>query len=819
MIRNVSLIIIVVLSLFTSAFATTGLTSTQAGVKKKILYDIDMVEIFTNASMLSSSEKRDSIDKLNQLRSRADTLVYPLDATGFRAILPFHEIQEDVYRVYAKVLDLYTPTPLFVWHTAKNEKMDLFVTPVDNLSALEIKMMQNEYRFETLNITNSSTSSKTVDIELSNLPLGASMEVFRGEFVDSKKTRFGPGGYSDYEGTNALIQLSTPYSMTIPSGMTKQVTFLINSKNISAGSYPIKISLKSGSFEKLVDLNLIVSDVVFPTKLDYSLLMYDMIVNKTRGITEENQQAAALDYIKHYGNTVAVVRPIVPIPTSSYFDSSGNLKSGFDFSRWDQVITLFPDAKYYLAHIDISGKFAGFTAGTPLWERALGTWAKAFGDHMISLNKDPSQLVLELGDEPRSDSALERSTMFIKAVKKIAPTVTTYCTLHAKSGIEKFWGQELLKNVDIACIARHHFNGRSSARNNLNETQKAFYRGRINRGKQLWFYGTRYSAYYSPEFRMIDMMKDFYNGSSGGGYWAYADIGSSSSSWNMYATYRNYSPLFIDKNSITTGRQWEAMREAIQNIQYLIMLRDIVANLEAQGTTSADIDSAKRLLLLSNTPTSAQEIEDVRVEALELIEKLHSNSSSILYSLNIVNGTGNGMNKAGDRVTIVANTPNEGYVFDGWTSSGGGVFLDASSATTQFIMTAYSTDVTANFKEEILPDPDPDPDPDPAVETRVLKIGSKLKYGDVAIGSSLIKELTLTNLGNSDLEISEIYFHESIADAYSSTWSGVIRAGESQQVPIEFKPMAEKRYDGSVYVSSNKTNGGDSDKGLFGKGI
>ena len=34
---------------------------------------------------------------------------------------------------------------------------------------------------------------------------------------------------------------------------------------------------------------------------------------------------------------------------------------------------------------------AGFSFGTDEWERAVGSWAKAFGRYMSSLGKDPSQ--------------------------------------------------------------------------------------------------------------------------------------------------------------------------------------------------------------------------------------------------------------------------------------------------------------------------------------------------------------------------------------------------------------------------------------------
>ena len=48
------------------------------------------------------------------------------------------------------------------------------------------------------------------------------------------------------------------------------------------------------------------------------------------------------------------------------------------------------------------------------------------------------------------------------------------------------------------------------------------------------------------------------------------------------------------------------------------------------------------------------------------------------------------------QVINIAATPNDGYVFDGWTSTGG-AFGDAAKAVTTFTMPAYAVTVTANF--------------------------------------------------------------------------------------------------------------------------
>jgi uncharacterized repeat protein (TIGR02543 family) len=69
----------------------------------------------------------------------------------------------------------------------------------------------------------------------------------------------------------------------------------------------------------------------------------------------------------------------------------------------------------------------------------------------------------------------------------------------------------------------------------------------------------------------------------------------------------------------------------------------------------------------------------------------------ILYSLDVVNGTGSGSYAYGTSVAITAEAM-PGYTFAGWTSDdGNGSFANASSASTRFTMPNGNASVTANF--------------------------------------------------------------------------------------------------------------------------
>jgi len=69
------------------------------------------------------------------------------------------------------------------------------------------------------------------------------------------------------------------------------------------------------------------------------------------------------------------------------------------------------------------------------------------------------------------------------------------------------------------------------------------------------------------------------------------------------------------------------------------------------------------------------------------------------YAVTVNSGTGGGDFAEGATVSITANAPATGKVFDKWTTSDGVVFANANSATTTFVMPAKAVTVTATYKD------------------------------------------------------------------------------------------------------------------------
>jgi hypothetical protein len=69
------------------------------------------------------------------------------------------------------------------------------------------------------------------------------------------------------------------------------------------------------------------------------------------------------------------------------------------------------------------------------------------------------------------------------------------------------------------------------------------------------------------------------------------------------------------------------------------------------------------------------------------------------YAVTVTDGTGSASYEEGATVTITANAPAEGKVFDTWTSSGI-TLADPTNATTTFTMPANAVTVTATYKDD-----------------------------------------------------------------------------------------------------------------------
>jgi len=126
----------------------------------------------------------------------------------------------------------------------------------------------------------------------------------------------------------------------------------------------------------------------------------------------------------------------------------------------------------------------------------------------------------------------------------------------------------------------------------------AFYVRQRQAGRKLWFYSCSGPGKLLDPYSYHRLQHWFcwkYK-AEGSGFWAFGDS-NGASSWNEYLTLRGaYTPVFLDETTVTSGKHMEAIREGIEDYEYLVMLQKEIAELDRQGRTDAIIGKAKILL-------------------------------------------------------------------------------------------------------------------------------------------------------------------------------------------------------------------------------
>ncbi len=636
--RAVQLLILISLS-FSSLYGQyeDQLKETQKRVKERILDDVKKVS-FDIAELALSSDYKDSLLKiLDSVKVKANADTYPQELTGFRAILPFHENHAKVFSVYSSILNEKSYDSLEVWQISRFDHFDLFAVPfkrfnpsvfdppLGKVSQIDLTMMRNERRSQAVNVTNCTPNAQTVKVILSNIPQNCDINVLYTVFVDTKRGLAEPSALlpANKNGSNWMFD--------IPSGLTRQVWFMVNSKDVVAGKYEILVKIESDVSSKEFPFKLTIAPIEFPNKPDYNLAMFDYAADMGRAITAENQKAAIEDLQDHLV-TMYSVHSTKPRISSSDFDASGNLIGQPDISQWEETVKMLPDSQYITVFLalqwDKSGLgfiFADFPAGSEAGDNALKQWVQYFENACKTLGVNPERILLMTFDEPRSNENFIAVYKSLKIIKENS-SFTTYVTTGVR-GIDNEYCVKSLEYTDISQPNRRHFNELSI------KNQQIFRDFAKKSGKQLWFYDAGYS--YKDQgfsYYIRGGWQDILMGGTGSAYWSYCDAGDNPSNWNMYPEYRrvrdNYAPQYIDEISVTTSREWEGIRESVENGQYVLMLKELIAKKEEAGDDASTLKS----ILNNSVPRTPKQSCELRLKVLTAL----SNETTGISSKNLV---------------------------------------------------------------------------------------------------------------------------------------------------------------------------------------
>ena len=305
------------------------------------------------------------------------------------------------------------------------------------------------------------------------------------------------------------------------------------------------------------------------------------------GLTAGNR-SALLERLRALGvDSPWATSAVVP---SGRFDSTGRLIKAPSTSAFDSWIAGWPGASGYFIFLSASDTFGTISrVDATTFAAAVAQWITFWVDHAASLGIGASQLILALVDEPHSPAQDDRIVAWARAIKAAQPGVRiwenpTYLDPAASQ-------PRLLDVADVLALKRRLMieQGPSFV---------DFYRERGARGQELAIYGA------SGPARLVDPYT--YHRLQA---WACADIGAASSffwsfsddavgrSWNEYATTKiPYSPFFLSRAQVTSSKHSEAIREGVEDFEYLVMLRQRVKALEQDDPNHPGLRDAAGLL-------------------------------------------------------------------------------------------------------------------------------------------------------------------------------------------------------------------------------
>ena len=598
-------------------------------IRKRMLCDIFYLRNELEKSKITLAEKNDISETLDTLEKKAMGYEFSGNPKQFKAIIPVNSIHSEIISVFATLLRGEGFSGLNIWHKDRYARLAMFEKPSGEKPRLSVKMMNEEYRADILNITNCENKTVKISFRIDGLPGGTNpsyLKVSEVKGVDTKNFKV------DF---SALlpVRLSSDgsYSVDVLPGMTCQLWFSFHPQNLTPGNYQGNLKLyRDSKIIQSVPLEFAVSTVKFPSKTILKCFLWDYSFTQNYAIGRGNLKEAVSMLKEYFINIPVSSAAVASIPKSTDFDKTGKLLRQLNFSFFDKWIKLWPAAAAYRIFLNITPdnqNFAGFTPGSPEFERAVAEWALSFSEHVKSKGIDPAKVQFNILDEPRKPEHYQINGKWSAAIKKSGAGLSIFSD---PIDLEKLnnmqYAPTALKNIDVLCPLMACY---ISYPKDICD----FFQKERTAGKELWFYMcTEPNRQFDPSYFRLQPWQAFIFNATGSGFWSFSDTGKLASNWNPYtnpAGYNyDYSPVYISPDSITTAKQMEAIREGIEDYQYLVMLKNAASDNTAKEEAldlikKTNESSGKNYWIKWDTKkTPCSFADNARLKVLDRLEQL-----------------------------------------------------------------------------------------------------------------------------------------------------------------------------------------------------
>lgn len=554
----------------------------DAAWKRRIGMDLELVRSRVEATELVP----DLRTRLNAELTDADETVRELpgiDPSGFRSVLPLNPVHARVYAVQAALWMVQGRQPIVAWKANPWEYIHPAELPDPSPPAeVTIAAMKGETRAGALNLTNCTEEPLTVHLAFADLPGGPTpdyLTVHQAEWTDTREGLAVAAALPEVPATEGS------YSVLLPAGMTRQVWFSFKPVGLDAGAHRGSLTITGATAEALrVPVTLRVFDIDFPAQPRLRVGGWEYTNATLYGVTAANRDALIEHLQSRYVDSPWATSGVLAYPE---FDDAGRIAKEPATEPLDTWIARWPQARSYCVFRNVGDSIGDTKIGDPLFAPKVGAWIKFWVTHCRTLGIEPHQLTLLLVDEPGSREEDETIIAWSRAIKAAEPEVVIFDDgTRPPERIQP----DIISAVDIICPHRPAL---FDPERNVPELA----RQQVEAGKRLYFYSCMGPARLLDPYayHRLQAWSAFEYGGEGSFFWAFGS--SSGDSWNEYASASTaYTPLFMSADSVTPGKHMEAIRQSVGDFEYLCMLRDRVADLEANQPNHPLLAQARALL-------------------------------------------------------------------------------------------------------------------------------------------------------------------------------------------------------------------------------
>lgn len=490
----------------------------------------------------------------------------------FKAVLPLNDLHARLFRVQAALWKAQGAGPLTAWQSPLWDPMSP-IAPLPQSPApprLEVALMRGEYRSSAFNLSNATDRALTLRVRLEGIPDGC-VTVHEVAWTDTKR------GVPAAAALPEARREGGDFLVSAPSGLTRQVWLTFHPPaNVKPGRHEGRILVSGDGLPPITaPAAMRVSALRFPEAPTLSLGGFDYTdADSYSGMKHSNRDALIAHLRARFVDTPWATGAVMPNPP--------------DFQRLDAWLDRWPGARHLRVFNSVGGAFAGHRMGTPEFDKAVGAWITAYVTHLKARGIAPSRLGLLLVDEPHRPEQNEVIVAWAKAVRAAEPEVLIWEDPTFRDATQ---AAPIFPVSDVLCPNRPMWIERGPEFHQVYRDQRAA-------GKTLNFYScsgpVRSLDPYA--YHRLQAWACWREGATAMFYWAFGDNGSGSD-WNEYAAPgTSFSPAFIAPEGVTAAKHMEAIREGVEDHEYLVMLRDRIAAIERSGKPHDRLAAARNTL-------------------------------------------------------------------------------------------------------------------------------------------------------------------------------------------------------------------------------